>query len=408
MSNSKTFSAVAVALFLSTGCSNGHNTGDLSNDLSLSDTEANVSQFSNSLEIIEGRRVFEPQVMYLQDGTLTLIWRERGEEGSNIFSAVRQSDGPFGMPVQVNDVSETVESVALDGMRAATAVGAGDTFAVAWSDTRAQIRATISSDGGKTFQPSIRLDQSGAPAYRGFPAISFDAAEDLHAVWIDSRFAADFAEEPADLFYAMVSNGSVTEKNLTAQQEPSICGCCRTFIDADGADLKITFRNTTANGFRDPNTVSGSIQGEFSQPASVSAPLWELTGCPMAGPIQVGDEVLWPDGSTGKKLIMTASVEARNATPMFDEAQRGDWIGRQSPRAVSTAQQNSSVLLLPGQPSSRLVARDNDKWHTIISDLPSWATSAAYSDGHLLLVGTSGGEFKNETREIPANLQSKF
>jgi len=408
MSNFKTFSIVAVALLVSAGCGNGHNTGESANNVSSSDVDADVSQFSNSLEIVEGRRVFEPQVLYLQDGTLMLIWRERGDEGSNIYSAAQQADGSFGLPVQVNDVPETVESVALDGMRVATAVGAGDTFALAWSDARAQIRAAISSDGGKTFQPSIRLDQSGAPAYRGFPAISFDAAEDLHAVWIDSRFAEDFAEEPADLFYAVVSNGLVTEKNLTDQQEPSICGCCRTFIEADNDKLKITFRNTTADGFRDPNTVSGSIDGEFSQPAPVSAPLWELTGCPMAGPIQVDDEVLWPDGSTGKKLIMTASVEARNAIPMFDEAQRGDWIGRQSPRAVSTAQQNSSVLLLPGQPSSRLVARENDKWHTIIGDLPPWATSAAYGDGHLLLVGTSRGEFLNDTREIPADLRSKF
>lgn len=58
MSSSKTFSAIAITLFFSTGCGNGHNAGDLENNLSSSDAEANVLQFSNSLEIVKGKRVF--------------------------------------------------------------------------------------------------------------------------------------------------------------------------------------------------------------------------------------------------------------------------------------------------------------------------------------------------------------
>ncbi|MDH3550884.1 MAG: glycoside hydrolase, partial [Gammaproteobacteria bacterium] len=216
MSVNRTYFVIAVIAFLTTGCG----------DAAL-EPDAPVSRSSVDLSFLEPKQIFEPQVTFLEDGTLAVIWRERGEEGSNIYVAVRNADGHFGAPVRVNDDINTVQSYAHDGMRAAIAVGTGSTFAIAWADGRAQIRTATSADGGQSFQPSIRLDQSGKPAYRGYPAISFDSAGDLHAIWIDSRLAEGMAEEPADLFYAKVVNGIVAETNLTADQEPTICGCCR-------------------------------------------------------------------------------------------------------------------------------------------------------------------------------------
>jgi hypothetical protein len=353
-----------------------------------------------NLVFLADHRVFEPQVTTLHDESVVFTWREFTDSGSNLYAAVRPIDGKFSSPVRVNDVEETVESYAHDGMRAAIAVGSGEDFAVAWSDSRAQIRAAISNDGGKSFAPSFRLDQADAPAYRGFPAISFDPAGNLHAIWIDSRFAEDFAEEPADLFYSQVSDGRVTEMNLTAEQEPSICGCCRTFINAESGTLQLAFRNTTADGYRDPFTISGTVDGQFGEPEPVSDPLWELAGCPMAGPIRLGDEVLWHDGSTGKKLVMTASVDERKATRVFNEAERGDWVGRQPPRAVSAPGGTSEVLLIPGEPNSRLIARADGRWVTISNELPSWATSGAFDGRRLILVGAAGGELRFESRKV--------
>ncbi len=360
-----------------------------------------AAHLPSGLEMLKSKQVFEPQVTFLEDSTLILTWRERGEAGSNIYSSVRAPDGSFGSPVRVNYEADTVESYAHDGMRAAIAVGSDRTIAVAWSDSRAQIRAAISTDGGASFGPSIRLDQSVKPAYRAYPAISFDSSGDLHAIWIDSRFAAGGAEEPADLYYARVSAGNVTEKNLTAEQEPSICGCCRPFIRAEDELLTMTFRNTTADNYRDPATISGTVDGVFSDPQAVSDPLWELLGCPMAGPILAGDEVLWHDGSTGKKLTMIASVSEHQARPVFDDEERGGWIGRRPPRAVTTIDGKNSVLLLPGQPASRLIARSGTEWGTVADDLPPWATSGAHDNGQMYLVGAPGGEFRFVTYQFP-------
>jgi hypothetical protein len=407
----RTLSTVVITSLLICGCMDTSAPDPAAPSSSLEAPASAVESWSQlpvGLEFMNARQVFEPQMTYLRDGTLVLTWRESGETGSNLYSSVRTPDGAFGSPVRVNDATDTVASIALDGMRAAIAVTSDNTIAVAWSDTRAQIRAAISTNGGVSFEPSIRLDQAEEPAYRGFPSISFDQFGDLHAIWIDSRFAVDFAEEPADLYYAKVSNGAVIEKNLTAAQQPSICGCCRTFINAEEDSLKITFRNTTAEGYRDPYAITTSKDGEFSAPQAVTSPLWELTGCPMAGPIFAGDEVLWHDGSTGKKLAMVSSPGQDQANRVFDDEERGNWTGRQSPRAVSTKDGTGSVLLLPGRPASRLISRGESEWHAVADDLPPWSRSGAYENGQLLLVGATGGAFQFEQREVATRVRAYF
>ena len=397
--------ALALSVILLGACGNSDSsTTAPQSSAESSPNSADIVDFSvpMGLEYLKAKRVFAPQAKILGNGTLTLTWRERGETGSNIYISASDSGGKFGLAVRVNDELDTVESFAHDSMRAAIALTSTDKIAIAWSDSRAQIRAAVSNNSGISFAPSIRLDQSGEAAYRGFPSISFDSSGDLHAIWIDSRFAEDFAEEPADLFYAKVSDGDVIETNLTANQEPSICGCCRTFISADNDALSMTFRNTTADGYREPFVINGDLDGEFSHPQSVTNPLWELNGCPMAGPILADGEVLWHDGSTGKKLIMISSPGETQASRIFNDEARGEWIGRQPPRAVSTVDASSSLLLLPGQPASRLIVQLNGSWDILSDELPSWATSAALYDGTLYLVGAPGGEFNFELRAVSA------
>jgi hypothetical protein len=261
------------------------------------------------LSWLAGRQVFEPQFLLSEQGALFLVWREESEPGSDLYIARRGEESRFGEPVRVNDEAGTVESYAHDEMRAAVAVGPAGRVGVAWADSRGQVRAAISMEGGTSFAPSIRLEQSAASAYRGFPAVAFDDAGVLHAVWIDSRFAAAGAEEPADLYYARVEDGVATESNLTAEQEPTVCGCCRTYLEVtDQGVTRALFRNASQDGYRDIFTVSAAAGADMSPPARIGQPLWKLQGCPMSGPIAAAGRVLWPDGSSGRKLLMEAGV----------------------------------------------------------------------------------------------------
>ena len=121
-------------------------------------TETPASSMPAGLDSLVSNTVFEPQVTFLKDGTLVMTWRARSESGSDIFAAVRSSDGDFGLPVRVNDEAGTVESYAHDGMRASIAVGSGANIAIAWADARAQIRTAISTDGGLSFAPAVSTD----------------------------------------------------------------------------------------------------------------------------------------------------------------------------------------------------------------------------------------------------------
>ena len=362
-----------------------------------SPTPAVSEGLPKGLERLSDRKVFEPQLIQDADGTL-LLWREKGDKGSDLFLSRQNAEGAFTLPVQVNDLAGTVGSYPLDELRAASAQGPNGELAISWGAAGGEIRVAISSDGGRSFAPSLRLDQADKPAYRGFPAIAFDADGSLHAVWIDARFAPKpGAEEPADLFYAKLSDAGITEVNLTEEQDPSICGCCRLDLVTASDGVRATFRNTTADGYRDIFTLSGEPGAGFTAPRQIGTPLWELNGCPMSGPLSSGEEALFPDGSGGRKILMSGREDNHPAEPVFGDHATTEWSLLYPPRPVATEDGSRQLLLVPGRPTGRLIERVDGEWKVLSSAVPKWATSATYSDGSLLVVGSPGGALQFAT-----------
>jgi len=355
-----------------------------------------------SFDWAAGREIHEPRLIAEPDGSLLMVWREKAADGSNIYVARGLDDGTFSEPVRVNDQPDTVESYPHDEMRAAVATGSGARLAVGWSDSRGQVRAAESSDGGQTFAPSLRLEQVEAASYRGFPDLAYGEDGALHAVWIDSRFAEGMAEEPADLFYARVVDGVVTELNLTAEQEPTICGCCRPNLEIVHGRPRALFRNSTSDGYRDIFTIAGDLETGFEAPTRVGAPLWKLRGCPMAGPMAADDLVIWPDGSTGRKLLMSSPFDDQPPVPLFAETEGETWTPRLSPRRVASGPHVPQRLLLPGQSASRLLSPGDNAggWVVELADLPAWASSAYVTGNSLVLVGAVEGELMHEYRQL--------
>lgn len=350
------------------------------------------------------REVFEPQLAIDTDGTLLMIWRQKGEEGDDLYCAHRTEGGALSAPVRINDEPGTVYAYPHDEMRPAIAVGEDGNLAVVWSDDRGQIRASFGSEHGGSWSPSVRLDQADEPAYRSFTAAGLDERGALHAIWIDARFAPQAgAEEPADLFYARTTPdaaawGSVTEVNLTADQDSSICGCCRPDLEThpDGS-IRAIFRNTTEDGFRDIFTISGNYLDGFGEPVRVGPATWRLEGCPMSGPLGLEasgleDAVMWRDASSGDWVLKQGRPGSDAVIRVFATG-GADWKMTGSPRAVVAGR---GLVLVPGQPSSRLIEWRQDSWTTLRDDLPVWATSAAVVDDSLLAVGAVQGKFENQ------------
>ncbi len=342
-----------------------------------------------------------PQLTATPDGELLMAWTVRREggffEGFDLFLRTTE-DNMFSDPVRVN-ADLPLHSIPIDEMRPAIALGPDGAVALAWTDEFFDIRVATSTDGGASFSQPVRLNQDDGDALQEFPDIAFSPDGVLHAVWLDPRIAEEGLEEPADLYYARIENGVVTEQNLTGSQESSVCGCCLPDInvEADGG-LVVDFRNTTAAGYRDPFRVVGTGDGQFGEPTPVSPPIWQIDACPVAGPIGVDDMTLWFDGSTGRKRLLSAWDPEQSPDVILEDS--GEWLLDSPPRRVTGTPDQSTLLLVPARPAGYLLNREGHAWTVIADDLPGWATSAVYHEGRLYLVGTDLGAFQTETRDF--------
>lgn len=350
------------------------------------------------LGFLRDREVYLPQFAGGADGSLYIVWREPAEErGGNLFISRRTESGVFEPPVRINDLEGTVGGGSLDEGRAAVAVGDDGLIAVAWTARGSNIRAAISHDGGASFAPSVNLNSDeGARAYRGFVDIDVDAAGVAHAAWIDGRFAPPRAEEPAELFYARIEGDQVTEINLTADQVDSICGCCRVDVDVRNDDrLVIAFRNT-GGGYRDMFRIEAGADRVFGEAARLGPPMWELNGCPVIGPLNVGEATLWSEASTGKRRILVADGTDGVYEVVIEDTE--EWAIERPPRIVAGSGATDTMLLLPGRPVGKILRGSGMVWTVAVENIPRWAMSAALVDDTLILLGELDGELRAETR----------
>ena len=339
-----------------------------------------------------GSNIAQPQIMTSPDGELLLSWTARENGDYNLFVSTWDGDA-FSEAVQVN--TGPLNTIPIDEMRPAIAIGTEGRVALVWTDREFDIQTAMSLDGGRSFGAPIRLNQDEGTALQEFPTIAFDPEGVLHAAWMDPRIAEEGEEEPADLYYAEIRDGVVQEKNLTASQESSVCGCCLPHIQVESnGNLTITFRNTV-DGYRDPFRVVRTPDGAFGEPEPVSPPVWQINLCPIAGPIAVGDMTLWFDGSTDRRRLLSSFSTDRAPDVVLEDSD--EWFLDVPPRRVSGILSDTPILLLPSVPSYLLRA-DGHSWSVVADDLPNWATSAAVHEGTLLLVGVADGRFMHESR----------
>lgn len=345
-----------------------------------------------------GTPLEQPELLNLSNGEVALVWTARTEGAVDVFAA-RTDGGEFQPGVRINPDPGTVNRIQIDEMRPAVAASPDGQLAVAWTDASFDIQLAVSDDGGRSFARPLRLNRDTGDTLQEFPSLAYDSTGRLHAVWLDPREAGPGLEEPADLYYTTFEDGTLGEEiNLTADQDSSVCGCCLpdVDIDADGS-VTITFRNTTADGYRDPFRITGRA-GRFSSPRRVSPPVWKIDACPVAGPIGVGDLTLWLDGSAGPRRLLSAFDPV--ATPDVVLEDGDSRLLLLPPRNVSGLPEDAPVILVPMADQSQLIVPEGHSWKVIADDLPFWVTSAAVHNGQLVMVGTAEG-FQYESRPWP-------
>ncbi len=230
------------------------------------------------------KSVVGPSVQIDEQGLVSAAWIEEDKDTRTIlFAKSEKPSGSFGAPVPVNRPTEDVyyrqESPALTAH--------GNEVFVTWSQTHPKItpdkpfsgelRLSKSPDGGRTFTPSILVNDDGQVIQHTFDSIQSASDGTLHMAWIDGR---EGKKEPGTFVATSVDHGRTIARNVKI--DDNTCVCCRTAVatSADGV-VYIAWRKIFEGNVRE-TVVSRSLDGgkTFSPSVVVGNDRWVYPACP--------------------------------------------------------------------------------------------------------------------------------
>lgn len=340
-----------------------------------------------------------PQIARTGTGSVVMLWVRPVAAGHDLLVARRAADGALEEPRQLDAGEAAIRYLPLDEARPALVTGPADEVGVVWFDGTGRPRASLSHDGGRTFTEAFVLGSGPGRPENAFAGAAIGRDGRMHVVWLDARHAPAGHEEPAQLLYDRVSlDGPSGERDLTSAHTQSVCGCCRPSIRADRSGIEVVFRNTDAEGWRDVHRIVGTFDGAFGAPERVGPATWKIAACPMSGPIAGAGLVVWGDGSAGRPRVVSGTTATASLGLVID-AERSGWLPA-SPRWIASAEGDDALLLVPGEPDGRVLARRGGRWDVVVPDLPAWCRSAIVLEKQLLMVGDEHGRLRLEALDV--------
>lgn len=251
----------------------------------------------------------QPQAAVGEDGTIHLAC---GAGETIYYTASHDGGRNYPRPVQVDRLPRLALGLRRGPRIAATQHGVVITAAA--HGEGGGLFAWRSTDGGRTWQGPVRIDDTGSnTAGEGLHAMAAGPHGDVYCVWLDHR-----GGRGNNLYGARSTDGGQTwSENRLIYRSPSggICPCCHPAVTYDSnGDLYMMWRNAV-NGFRDMY-VSVSRDGgrTFGEVEKLGRGHWKLDRCPMDGgylattePGQVTtvwrrkDQVFRTDGGTDRE-----------------------------------------------------------------------------------------------------------
>lgn len=238
-------------------------------------------KFSTTHQI---RSLVGPTVQVDEQGRIAAAWVEEDKETRTIFFARSEAPaGPLAPPVRVNAPSESP----YHRQEAPALALRDDEIFVTWALTHpkttpekpfaSELRLSRSSDGGRTFEPSILVNDDGQAINHTFDALHVAPTGDLYLAWIDGR---DGKKDPGTFATKSADHGRSVAPNRKI--DDGTCVCCRTAmaISSDGV-VYVAWRKIFDGNVRE-TVVSRSTDGgeSFSQPTIVGNDRWVYPACP--------------------------------------------------------------------------------------------------------------------------------
>ncbi len=243
-----------------------------------------ITMGQRNITIHQVKNVVGPSVQIDEKGFISAAWVEEGKETRAILFA--RSDRPGGLlgnPIKVNHPSEEVyyrqESPAL--------VVLGNEVFITWSTTHPKItpdkpfagelRLSRSTDGGRTFEPSVLVNDDGLVAQHTFDSLQRAPNGTLHMAWIDAR---EGKKDPGTFVARSMDHGRTMSKNVKLDDDT--CVCCRTAVatSVDGV-VYVAWRKIFEGNVRETVLARSTDDGEsFSPSVIVGNDRWVYPACP--------------------------------------------------------------------------------------------------------------------------------
>lgn len=270
------------------------------------------------------RSVVGPSVRIDNQGQISLAWVEEEKETRTVlYSRIEKAGGSLGEVVRVNGPGE----VPYSRQEAPALASSGDDVFITWAVTHPKttpdkpfsndLRLSRSVDGGKTFQPSVLVNDDQQVIGHSFDSIHVAPDGVIHMAWIDGR---EGKKESGTFATRSGDHGRTVEKNVKVDE--NTCVCCRTSMTSgpDGT-LYVAWRKILPGEIREAVVARSTDGGQtFAGPVIVGHDNWIFPGCPHR-PASVGTDrhgrlyVVWyTEGSDETPSIYLAYSDNRGET----------------------------------------------------------------------------------------------
>ncbi|NOS81679.1 MAG: hypothetical protein HOP32_08885 [Nitrospira sp.] len=241
------------------------------------------------------RAVIGPSVQVDNEGRISLAWVEEGKDLRTVlYARTEKPEGPIGTPVKVNQPTEAPYM----RQEAPALALAGDYIFLTWALTHPkltadkpfsnELRLSRSTDAGKTFLPSILVNDDEQIIGHSFDSIHVAPDGVVHVAWIDGR---EGKKESGTYATRSSDRGRTVSKNLKVDEDT--CVCCRTSLTTgpDGT-LYVAWRKVLPGEVRETVVARSTDGGKtFSAPVIVGHDKWVFPGCPHR-PASIGTDRL--------------------------------------------------------------------------------------------------------------------
>lgn len=225
-----------------------------------------------------------PSVQIDDAGSVSLAWMEENKDvRSVLYARSAKPGGPMGTPVRIN----RAEDMPYWRQEAPALVVQGDDVFVTWGLTHpkatpeqpfaTELRLSRSNDGGRTFKPSILVNDDPGVIQHTFDALHRDAGGRLHVSWIDGR---EGKKDPGTYVARSLDQGQSVTSNRKVDE--GTCVCCRTAVTSspDGT-VYVAWRKIFEGNVRETVVARSIDYGETFEPSViVGHDQWVFAACP--------------------------------------------------------------------------------------------------------------------------------